>query len=177
VPGKRDADMVGASALACCGDFLLRLAGCSAQGLGRRGSTDCVCRQGAHELEEIGADQFVGPCHDIVAPVVDRETWRRISRRARTCPGRTSIIAFDAEPLGERGIGDRSPAFEKRISRRERRRAPWRVLLTPGGWRRCCQRRRQPNSLVASELQLDREKARAIAAELMKLRGAAPPIN
>jgi hypothetical protein len=25
---------------------------------------------------------------------------------------------------------------------------PWRVLLTPGGWRRCCQRRRQPNSLV-----------------------------
>jgi hypothetical protein len=30
---------------------------------------------------------------------------------------------------------------------------------------------------IASELQLDREKARAIAAELVKLRGAAPPIN
>jgi hypothetical protein len=28
VPGKRGADMVGASALACSGDFLLCFAGC-----------------------------------------------------------------------------------------------------------------------------------------------------
>jgi hypothetical protein len=33
VPGKRGADMVGASALACSGDFLLRLAGCQRKDL------------------------------------------------------------------------------------------------------------------------------------------------
>jgi hypothetical protein len=33
VPGKRGADMVGASALACSGDFLLRLAGCQREDL------------------------------------------------------------------------------------------------------------------------------------------------
>jgi len=38
-------------------------------------------------------------------------------------------------------------------------------------------KRRAAASGELGELQLDREKARAIAAELMKLRGAAPPIN
>ena len=33
VPGKGGADMVGASALACSGDFLLRLAGCQREDL------------------------------------------------------------------------------------------------------------------------------------------------
>jgi len=31
VPGNGDADMVWARALACCGDFLLRLAGCQSK--------------------------------------------------------------------------------------------------------------------------------------------------
>ena len=33
MPGKRGTDMVGASALACSGDFLLRLAGCQREDL------------------------------------------------------------------------------------------------------------------------------------------------
>ena len=33
VPGNRGADMIRASALACCGDFLLRLASCQGKNL------------------------------------------------------------------------------------------------------------------------------------------------
>ena len=45
VPGNGGADMVRASALACSGDFLLRLAGCQGKDLIAEARTSCACRQ------------------------------------------------------------------------------------------------------------------------------------